>query len=258
MILSCCSLSFREEPIEGIVRKYAAIGFDAIEIMQRQIQNHSDDALKALREVADSAGIKVLVIAPYFILTRGQPHWDETMQIADATIKSAHILGATKVRTFTDVAHDGIGSDVATESHWEQAVTGLKQITAKDRSLTFVVETHPHTLADTVEASEKLISRVGAPNLKLNFQPTPPMLRYGLNDAFDRLLPSIAHMHLHQISSEGEATYLDNAGALDLPGFMAHIRQRGFDQSISVEYCWKNVPWDRMQPAHDLMRKWLA
>lgn len=258
MILSCCSLAFRDEPIEDVVRKYAAIGFDAIEIMQRQIQDHSNDALKSLRELADGAGIKVLVIAPYFILTRGQPHYDETMQIAEATIKAAHILGATKVRTFTDVAHDGIGSDIATESHWEHAVAGLKKITAMDRSLEFVVETHPHTLADTVEASEKLLSRVEAPNLKLNFQPTPPMVRFGLLKAFDRLQPHIAHMHLHQINAEGVPTYLDSPGEVDMPGFIAHIRHRGFDESISVEYCWKNVLWDRMQPAHDVMRKWLA
>ncbi len=258
MILSCCSIAFRDEPIEDVVKRYAEIGYDAVEILGRQIENNSEQSLRDLRKLADDRGIKLLVVSPYFILTRNRQHFDESMKTAEWSVNTAHILGATKIRTFTDVAGDGIGSDAATSEHWDQAVEGLQRICAMDRQIEFVVETHPHTLADQVDSIEQLFSRVNQPNLKLNFQPTAPTIAHGLNRAFDRLKDLITHMHLHQLKSDGQGTYVDEPGEVDFPDFTTHIKQGGYAHSISVEYCWKNVPWEKVESAHGYMRSLLA
>jgi 3-dehydroshikimate dehydratase len=256
--LSFCSIAFRNEPIKAVVPRLANIGYDAVEVFGGHVEKKSDDESHALRRLADDSGIQLLLIAPYFILTRTRQHFDETMQIAQRTIHAARILGATKIRTFTDVAGDGIGSDVATPAHWAQAVEGLQQITAMDRSIQFVVETHEHTLADTPDACEQLIARVGAPNLKLNFQPSFESVAQGLNAVFDRLHPHITHMHLHQFSQAAPGTWVEAPGDLDFPAFLRHLRTAGYTGSISVEYCWKDVPWHRAQSANAYLRPLLG
>src|SRR5688500_3442800 len=118
--LSFCSIAFRNEPIEDVVPRLAAIGYDAVEVFGAHVEKKTPDELKALRSLAENANIRLLVVAPYFILTRTRQHFDETMQIAERTAHAAKLLGASKIRTFTDVAGDGIGSDVATPAHWDQ------------------------------------------------------------------------------------------------------------------------------------------
>lgn len=257
IMLCFCTLAFRQEPIETVLPRLAEAGYDGAEVFGRQIEGKSDDQLRELRGVADAAGIKLPLIAPYFVLTRGDKERAETIQVAERCVKAAAILGATKIRTFTDVA-DGIGSDIATPEHWKNAVNGLRTITAMNRSIEFVVETHGKTLADTVEAAERLIHEVAVPNLKINFQPTPVMVAYGLNRAFDRLRAHITHMHLHQFSPTAHGTWLDEPGDVSFPDFISHIRSRGYAGSISVEYCWKDVPWAKVKPACQYMRKLLA
>jgi 3-dehydroshikimate dehydratase len=255
--LSFCSIAFRNEPIEDVVPRLAAIGYDAVEVFGGHVEKKTPEELKALRSLAEDANIRLLVVAPYFILTRTRQHFDETMQIAERTIHAARLLGASKIRTFTDVAGDGIGSDVATAAHWEQAVEGLKRITAMERTIQFVVETHEHTLADTPDAAEQLLARVAAPNLKLNFQPSHQSVDAGLNSVFDRLHPHITHMHLHQFSAAKPGTWVEEPGDLDFAHFIAHVRAAGYSGSMSVEYCWREVPWQRAESAHAFMRKLL-
>jgi len=256
--IAFCSLAFRNEPIEDLVQPLAEIGYDAIEVFGGQVLNRSEDDLDRLRDLAAQHGIGLLGVAPYFALTRGQTEYDETMQTAEKTVSIARRIGATKVRTFTDVGPDGLGLADATEKDWDQAVRGLQAITAMDRDLQFVLETHPHTLAETVASVEQLIARVDAPNLKVNFQPIQPFVDYGINAAFDRLRPHITHLHLHQIGVAHGQGWLEESGTVDFPDFLGHVLGGGYRASMSVEYCWKDVTWERAKSGHDYLRSVIA
>ena len=45
--------------------------------------------------------------------------------------------------------------------------------------------------------------------------------------------------------------------ASDRLAAIAHVREAGYVGSMSVEYCWRDVPWERAESAHAFMRKLL-
>ncbi|MDF3128875.1 sugar phosphate isomerase/epimerase [Kiritimatiellaeota bacterium B1221] len=238
--LTFCSLAFREKPIEALLPWVAKTGFDAIEILGGQLEGLSDSALLALKDQAQDCGVEILSVAPYLWLTQNEELRKESMEIAHKTIHQARTLGAKKIRTFTDSGPTGIGSDVATPEHWEQAVTALKTITASAPELRFVVETHAKTLADTAQSAERLLQKVSAHNLKLLFQPGP---HFWIAE-FDQLFSEIEHMHLHNINETGAGCALME-GVLDFKTFLQAVKTRGYAHSIALEYCWRgNSPAD--------------
>lgn len=262
MALSCelnfCSIAFRNEPLEQVIPRLAGIGYDGVEVFFKHVEDGDSARLKAIRHLADEKRIRLPVFSPYFSFTRGQSEYDQTLQTATRAVEVAHILGAGKIRTFIDVGPDGLASNQATPAHWQQAVRGLQAVTALDRNLEFVIETHANTLADTVETTRRELNDVAAPNLKVNFQACEGFVRFGLSAAFDALAPWITHMHLQQVTPGHNDGWVEAAGAIDLPEFIHHVKAAGYRGSMSVEYCWPGVPWDRATSAHRYLAALLA
>ena len=256
--LNFCSIAFRHEPLEQIIPRLTSIGYDGVEVFFTHVDGMDAAGLKAIRRQADELKIRLPVFSPYFCLTRGPVEYDQTLRTASRAIEVAQILGVTKIRTFTDVGPDGLASAHATNAHWEQAVRGLQTITAMDRNLEFVVETHEQTLADTVDTIRRLMREVSAPNLKVIFQSCKDFLRHGLNTAFDDLAPWISHLHLHQTAASQGDGWVESAGEIDFPDFITHIKRAGYRGSMSVEYCWRDVPWERAESAHRYLAKLLC
>jgi len=190
------------------------------------------------------------VIAPYFWLTRDLPDLQaESFRSAERSVAQARRLGATRIRTFVDAGGDGIGSAVATAEDWDRAVAALQRITALAPELLFVVETHAHTLADTPQSTLRLLERVGASNLAVNYQSDggDPLPAYRL------LRQQIRHLHLQNPHTADAPGYLEE-GASPLPPLLAALLQDGYTGTLSVEYCWKGVDPARAVSA----RAWLA
>lgn len=112
-----------------------------------------------------------------------------------------------------------------------------------------VVETHPLTLADVPGSALQLLDKVGAENLKILYQPTAPET---LIPYYERYLPHIRHLHLQNQDSEGKHMWLED-GVLDLTSFAQRLKQDGYNDSVSVEYCWKGVTWDRAESAYGFL-----
>jgi len=250
MKLCFCSIAFRNDPIETIVPRLAKLGYDAVEIWANHLQGYDTAQLAILRSQADEAGIGIEVVSPYLWLTQTEELLIESMDIARRTVEQARQLGCRKIRTFTDSGPTGIGSAVATPAQRATAVQALKEITAMAPDLRFVVETHPLTLADLPESTLKLLDEVGAPNLRVLYQPSPG----SLFEAYDLLKPHIEHMHLQNVTETGKMVWLEE-GVMDLCGFLKQVRRDGYSDSISVEYCWGGVKWERAETAREFVAK---
>lgn len=245
-----CSIAFRDRPLSEIIQLLATAGYDGIEIWANHLDGMRDADLDDLRQLANDLGVQPTVIAPYFWLTRDLPELlEESYRIAERSVAQARRLGASRIRTFIDSGADGITSAVATEDHWKRAVAALQRITAIAPEMMFVVETHPWTLADKPESTLRLLERVGAANLMVNYQPDggDPMPGYRL------LRPHIRHLHLQNPPAADAPGYLEE-GTSPLPPLLAALRQDGYTGSLSVEYCWKGVEPARAASA----RAWLA
>jgi 3-dehydroshikimate dehydratase len=252
--LTFCSIAFRDEPLDQVIPRLAAIGYDGIEVFFKHVEGRDNTDLSALRQQADLHRVRLPVFSPYFSLTRGQKEYDETLLSAARAVEAARVLGAGKIRTFTDVGPDGLPSAQATPEQWKQAIRGLQAITALDRGIDFVVETHPNTLADTLPTTRRLLEDVAAPNLKINFQACDDFLRAGLQESFDALAPWIKHLHLQQIDDSRQHTWIEEPGLIDFPSFVGHVVRSGYAETLSVEYCWRGVPWERAESALRYLR----
>ncbi len=253
--ISLCSLVYREQPIDGLIPKIAASGFDAVEIFGAQLEGKSDSELTAIRKVAADNKLKILGMAPYLSLTRGQKEYDESIERVKKFMHYGEVLGCQRLRTFTDVGPTGVASAAATPEQWAQGIRGLKEITAMAPQLEFMMETHPLTLADTVESSQRVLREVGAKNLKLIYQPTTKdFLDKGIIESWRILKPDVTHMHLQNVGGEGNHGWMEE-GKLDLANFLATVQADGYDGSISIEYHWKDTPWERIRSAYDFTAK---
>lgn len=253
MKICCCTIACREEPLESQLPKLAAAGYDGVEVWFKHVEGRTDGELDALREQARRLKLDFEVVAPYWWLTQTPELLEETGRIVERAIRSARRLGAPKIRTFTDSGPTGIGSDRATPEHWRTAIEALRRICGGAPDLRFVVETHGQTLADTPETTERLMREAALPNLRVNFQPSR---QFDLG-AYRRLRPWIEHMHFHNLTADGEGTWLD-AGIYDLGNLIAAIARDGYSHSLSVEYCFKGATWERIAAARAFVAKYVA
>ncbi len=244
MKICCCTIAMREEPLESQLPKIAEAGYDAAEVWFRHVDDRSDAELDAIRELANRLNLALEVVAPYMWLTQTPELLRETYTIVERAVATARRLGCPKIRTFTDSGPTGIGSDRATSQHWRTAIEALRRFCDTAPDLRFVVETHTHTLADTPATTERLIQETDRPNLRLNFQFSSI---FDIN-AYVRLKPWIEHMHLHNQTTDGAPSWLEQ-GALDIGGFLDTIARDGYPHSLSVEYCFKGATWERLQSA---------
>lgn len=251
MRLCFCSIAFRDQPIEDLLPRLGDLGYDAVEVWGRHLDGRSDDALRALRAAVEREGLGVEVISPYLWLTQTPALLTESLGIAERTIHQARLLGAPKIRTFTDSGPTGIGSAAATPAQRATAVSALRRITAMAPDLRFVVETHEKTLADSVDSTLRLLDEVGAPNLKVLYQPTSAAT---LLEDYERLRPHVEHLHAQNQTADGAHTWLED-GVMDWRGLLRRLRADGYAGSLSVEYCWKGATWERAASAIAYLRE---
>ena len=245
--ISLCSLAVRNEPIETVVERLAAIGYNAIELFYSHVERHSDQQLEQLRARMQELGIRPLVISPYFFLTRDTKAYAETMETARRAIDIARKLWIPKVRTFTDAGPDALPSEKATDLEWAQCIRGLREMTAMAPELDFVVETHQNSLANTQQSCRRLIQETNVPNLHLNFQHTEEFLRDGYIASVDALFPWITHMHLAQAGEGHSDHWIEEDGPIDFSNLFRHLEEKGYKGTFSIEYCWQNIPWARAE-----------
>lgn len=232
MKIGFCTIAFRDEPVADVIRRAAAIGFDEVELIGRQVAEMTDEQLDATCAAAADAGIAISGVSPYFWLTQTPELLDESMAIAERFIHIARRTQARMIRTFTDAGPTGISSAKATEAHWETAVTALRKITAMAPDLVFAVETHAKTLADTPETCLRLMREVGAPNLKWLYQPFEA--RNPVDD-FLLLEPDVRQVHLNpHIDSDGSDI---RACGTDYEALLRTMAERGYLHSVALELC---------------------
>jgi len=255
--IALCSIAFRDDPIEELIPRIAQSGYDAVEIFGKQLEGKSDDELKQVRTVADQHNLGIVSVAPYLSFTQDQAAFDESIERGRRFVHYANVLGAEKFRTFTDVGPSGVGGTVATREQWAQGIKGLKELTAMDRDIRFVLETHAKTLADSLSNIERVLDEADEPNLEVLYQPSSNFFHdYGLVESYHRLKPSIAHMHLHNNNKETGEHWIEQ-GELDMAGFLQAIRDDGYDESVAIEYCGKGATWERVDSACEFVTRHL-
>lgn len=248
------TVAFRNHTLAEAIAVSQELGYSRLEIWQRHLYETPASAWPDIVRELASRGMSAPVVAPFLSFTQGAERLKETREAARRALEIAEMLGSSRIRTFTDVGPDGVGSDTASEEQWRTASEEIAGLCRAHPRMLFVVETHPHTLADGVESTARLLKEVGQPNFKLNFQPITPFLDAGLFEVMDRFFPDIAHMHWHQMKANGESGYLSEPGQIDFAALAAYVKQRGYRGTVTIEYCWSGADIGKIREDVDFLR----
>jgi sugar phosphate isomerase/epimerase len=246
--------------VASFLRKAAALGYPAVELMGKRphlsVVDVSQRELSEIRAAAETAGVEIATIAGYtdFTLATGMETPAVEMQIAYVRrlAEMAQALGAKIVRIFT-----GYTTDPQSYSRdWDVCVRAVRECAqiAGDCGVILGVQNH-HDVGVSVDGYEEFLNDVAHPNCRAMFDPWSIALHgEDLRAAARRLAPKMVQTTLADYVQLKRFTYLPGLvnykpldsmiravplgqGFLDLDGFMAGLREGGFDGYVAYEMC---------------------
>lgn len=223
-------------PLVDLLEPVKRAGFDALEIWQYHISALSAAELDALKDRLDALAMRAVALGAYplFHLQDGEA----TRMAAELNrlVDCAATLGATTFKIFPGRVASA-DADPATRS---LSVQRLKELADRlaDRDMQLTMETHGNTLCDTEESTQRLLDELGdRPHVGLCFQPYTDQDTDAAIAMFDRLRPSVDHVHLqNRRQSDREATLLKEGDWTDYSRFLPHVRDSGFDALLCLEF----------------------
>ncbi|BAD64487.1 MULTISPECIES: sugar phosphate isomerase/epimerase family protein [Shouchella] len=198
MNVSICTISFRHAlvSIDQLADWAKAHDVDGIELWAPHARHlfatpsYNGDWLK-------KQGLIVPMVSDYF------PLYEEWNTLIEAAKQASRLLtrwNTNHIRTFAGAK----GSKDTTKAERAYLVKRLACLCDYffDKGHYVLVETHPHTLCDTVPSTLQLLAEVDHPGLAINFD-VLHVWESGadVNGAFKQLQPHIRHLHVKNIRS---------------------------------------------------------
>lgn len=212
-------------------------GLDVRSVWGKSVHELDDDELTRLRAAADAAGLAIPSVAPPFLKCEvdSPDEWAQHRRILDRSLRAADRLGAGCVRGFTFWKRVGVSR------HWPRIVDAYREVApiVERAGLVLAIENEPACMLGTTELLPALLEAVGSPAVRALWDPANGAHEGELPvpDAFDRIMPLTAHVHLkdgrhvagkwrHSVVGQGEV------GVLDLSRALA---ARGYDGWVTLE-----------------------
>lgn len=183
-----CSVTFRRECPERIIRLCSANGLAAIEWAgDVHVPCGALQQAQSVGEQTRSAGLAIAGYGSYFLAFDKEA---EPSGSFEAVVETAQALGAPVIRIWA-----GSLSVSKTPEYFEKVVTACRQSAALAESAGIVValEFHRNTFAETAAQSLKFLEAVNHPNLTMYWQP-----RHGSN--LEERLQEISLLEKHLTS----------------------------------------------------------
>ncbi len=205
MRYNICSISFRHvlASFGDLIRFAHRAGFSGIELWgvhaYSMVRDHPPGVIRILREM-ESVGIGVSMISDYLDLLANADRFVDVERKWKELISLARLFKTDKIRIFAgDKA-----SAAAVGQEWERCAARLARLA--DLSSVFgiytVIETHPGTLADNLDATLKLIDRTDHDFLRVNLD-FLHLVEAGCRplDVLAKLKPWTINYHLKNVSA---------------------------------------------------------
>jgi sugar phosphate isomerase/epimerase len=221
----------KNTPLISFVDALKTIGADGIELWGRHLDGLSEEQVDALARKIAASGQKVEALAPYWDFSSSDEAVATSLEDAKRWLRLKDKFASRKIRAFVGAP----ASAQATEENWSRAFSGLRRLAKmyKGTGVTFVVETHPDQLPDTVPSCVKLMKELGEPSILLNYQAMSEDVKAEL----DVLYQWVAHVHVsfaRKWSSAAEST-------------IRELVRRGYAGTVTVEFCTDSLPEEGQQ-----------
>ncbi len=225
-------------PLEEVLPRIAEMGYDGAEIWGPHVLGRTDEELLSVKSIADSCGLAIPQLTPYFCFTGDTEAYEWSMQHARDMAHYAELLGAKNIRSLTSVGikmtdfkkqpvysmENLAPSAVGTEEQWQQVIRAYKELGKGDGPI-WAIETHNNNLSDSLEGCKRLLKEIDSPRVKLTYQ--------WLNDAtieegLEALWDDIAQVHLQHASSAGEERSRQ---------CLKYLADHGYEGFVTIEFC---------------------
>ncbi|MFD0669981.1 sugar phosphate isomerase/epimerase family protein [Cohnella sp. GCM10027633] len=275
MRINLCTISFRHElaSFNELLDFAARTGFSGIELWSVHAAAIARGMpLQGARDVRNMRrrGIEVAMISGYVrLLPDDDDGFEESDKEWRRLLALARLFETDKVRIFAG----NRSSMAASESDWTTCAGRLRQLAqdASRQGIRTVVETHPGTLADGLDAALRLIRDVRHPNLSINLD-FLHLWEAGdsIVEAYRLLRPWTVHYHCKNIRDRKALSVFEpdnvyspggtragmvplSEGAVDYAEILTLLNEDGGDPSISLEwfgndsfrYLAKEIAWIR-------------
>jgi sugar phosphate isomerase/epimerase len=210
------------------------LGLEAVELRTldgRQVVDHSDEELAAIRAELDRRRLPVCALAsPFLKCDRGEPQ----EAVLERAIRAATALGAPLVRAF------GWWREPDPAAALPDLGPALRDAAARvrDAGLTLVLENEHECNVATAAEARAALDAARAPTLKLIWDPgnaamLDPAGWHGLG-GLDLVVHDVAHVHVKDVSEEGAWTRIGD-GIVDFRSQLARLEASGYDGYLSFE-----------------------
>jgi D-psicose/D-tagatose/L-ribulose 3-epimerase len=242
--IACVTYGYRHLSLEGALRRIAANGFHAVEVVGTRPhllpEDFPGDELEGLRSLLVELQLRVCAVACF----SAGSHWHFTApnrHIRGATVDHvkrcidvAAALGAPVVQSITGAP---VIQDVPLRDAWRYARDGLRECAehAEARGVRIGLEAEENTIVRTSADTLELIAEVGHPSLAAlldighaNMVPADDPVR-----AAEVLLPHLVHCHAHDNAGVFDEHGPLGGGTVDWPQVARALR--GYEGAITIE-----------------------
>ncbi len=247
--------------IESFIKKAAALGYTAVELMAKRphlsILDAGAEKIASIKRCARENNIKIVTIAGYTDFTGGRKSAEVPfveMQIAyvQKLSKMAHQLEAGIVRVFTGYAT----GEEAYQEDWETCVRAIRECAdrAERRGVCLGVQNH-HDTAVSTDAFIEFLNDVDHPNCKAMFDPWAPALQgEDLYACARALAPRMVQTTIADYVRLKRWAYMSHLvnyrqmpamvravpvgqGFIDFASFFKGLHEGGFEGPVAYEMC---------------------
>ena len=247
--------------LHGFIRKAAALGYPAVELMGKRphlsILDTDEAELARIRQSAEDSGVEIATVAGYTNFTAGKDHAEvPPVEVQVAYVRElarfAQALGAGIVRIFTGYTTEPHGY----HADWLTCVAAVRECAevAAELGVVIGVQNH-HDVGVGWRSYVEFLDEVGHPNCRAMFDPWAPAM-HG-DDLFEcarALAPRMVQTTLADYLRLERYRYVPGLvnyealtpmaravplgeGLLDLEGFFAGLKEGGFGGYVAYEIC---------------------
>jgi sugar phosphate isomerase/epimerase len=244
--IACVTYGYRYLSLEGALRRIAANGFDAVELVGTRPhflpEDFPGDELTIARDVLGELGLRVVAIAPF----SAGSHWHYTAANAHTRASTvAHVRACIDVARTLDcpvvqsITGAPVIQDVAYRTAWGWARDGLRAVAehADANGVRVGLEGEGNTLVATSADQLEMIADVDRPGLGALFDIGHANM---LSDddpvaAAATLGPHLVHCHAHDNDGLRDSHDAIGSGTLDWPQLARALVRAGYEGAITVE-----------------------
>jgi len=237
-----CTIAYRDRLLDYVLDVAEDLGFAGVEIWGREphiSEQFDENRVKAVQRMIHERGLLVPVLGSYLRFGCTKTRMEGTVELED-TLHTAHCLGTEIVRVWAS----DVPSAQATEAVWEATIDQCQQACdqASKLGITFAVEMHSGTLADSGAAARRLTESVKRDNLRLNYHVVPDTELQTPLEQLQSVLPYVVHMHAQNYArltcADDDRRMPLGDGAIDYQPLVRQLRESGYTGCIGVEFSW--------------------